>query len=471
MKKWVLFAAILIHLLFLTSLFIDLLDPLFFDTHQGKNMHMATDFMSVYTTGWMLLNKGLIYTEPAAGELPVPYYNGVARYLPIFNVVFCAPTNLLPPWTAYWIYIILLEVLLILNILLSRRLAGKGSPSAKFYLTLMWLVYTPFFCELYLGQITFLCATLIFWMLCFGGRRPLLEGLIWNIAIAIKAIPILFTPVLLKEKRYKTLFVTFLFIVLTSWWLMAACSDSGVKDVRADQLIPYAGEGVYWVCGRLGLEDSIPRVKVKEDLLMVYSKLFRNVAVTDYAGSPGFLPMLHQLISSVLPEKSAGAARPARETIRANLGDKGFGQRGMTLKSAENSSALSLTKMFAGLILLLMLYTSFFGRADFVWKLLLWLSGFFLVVFTIREHYYVLLLPVFIFLYLRTGSGLVLLIYLFMALPTPFVLYQSVAIDNWLYFASKGVPAFLLFLWVLKENFSEVADSGRRKQSAYAGKR
>jgi hypothetical protein len=120
MKKWILIAAVLIHLLFLASLFFDLIDPLFYDTHRGKDKHFASDFFSMYTTGWMLLNKGLIYTEPGPGELPVPYYNGVARYLPIFNVIFCVPTNLFPPWTAYWIYIALLETLLIINIFLSR---------------------------------------------------------------------------------------------------------------------------------------------------------------------------------------------------------------------------------------------------------------------------------------------------------------------------------------------------------------
>jgi hypothetical protein len=168
--------------------------------------------------------------------------------------------------------------------------------------------------------------------------------------------------------------------------------------------------------------------------------------------------MVYQLLSSVLPGGSDGAFAAGRESFSVKSQGKGGGQKRLTLKGAQKSTALSITKLFVVLILLLMLYTTFFGRGDFTVKILLWMSGFFLVVFTTWEHHYVLLLPVMVLLYLRTKNGLVLIIYFFLALPTPFIFYRSMTIESWLYFASKGLPALALFLMVLKENFKESAD-------------
>jgi hypothetical protein len=171
----------------------------------------------------------------------------------------------------------------------------------------------------------------------------------------------------------------------------------------------------------------------------------------------------------VLPEKSGSRDEAARETFTAKSGGKGAGRRRLTLKGAEKSTAPSLTRLIAVLILLLMLYTTFFGRGDFNSKILLWTSGFFLVVFTTWEHHYVLLLPVIVLMYARTGNGLVLLIYFMLAMPTPFIFYGTMTIDSWFYFASKGLPAFLLFLMVMKENFREAGDPKARAGLSLTG--
>lgn len=105
-------------------------------------------------------------------------------------------------------------------------------------------------------------------------------------------------------------------------------------------------------------------------------------------------------------------------------------------------------------------------RLDAVDHLCLWATTFFLVFHQIWEHHYVMLLPVFVILYLRTRSWTVLALYLFVAFFTPFYflgMHRAVATDftlRWtpiqplwkglLYHATKPLAALILYVYLTR---------------------
>ena len=74
-------------------------------------------------------------------------------------------------------------------------------------------------------------------------------------------------------------------------------------------------------------------------------------------------------------------------------------------------------------ILVAALVATYRGR-DALPLLALWMCTFFLVYKDVWEHHYVFLLPVLVALYAHSGSPKLLWIFAFIALPTPFVLFD-----------------------------------------------
>jgi hypothetical protein len=102
---------------------------------------------------------------------------------------------------------------------------------------------------------------------------------------------------------------------------------------------------------------------------------------------------------------------------------------------------------------------------DIVLHLCLWMTAYFLIYHHVWEHHYVMLLPVLVALTMRRESWLLWVIYVLLALPTPFYLIdpqgQVAVLDamRWtpirplwqdlLYHASKAIPAVVLYGWLV----------------------
>jgi hypothetical protein len=104
------------------------------------------------------------------------------------------------------------------------------------------------------------------------------------------------------------------------------------------------------------------------------------------------------------------------------------------------------------------LWVTWRSRAPLEELLALWVLAFFLVFKDIWEYHYVMLLPVLTLLYLRSGSKLVLAVWIVLALPTAFALYSTGfhprlgwrAAAGIVHAATKSVPTLVLYVWLAR---------------------
>ncbi|TFF94512.1 DUF2029 domain-containing protein [Candidatus Thorarchaeota archaeon] len=198
---------VIIHGMFISSLWTGALDSLFHDTQYLVGQ--GADFFAFYQAGHSVLN-GLdcyVVTDPLAVPYLYPY-----RYLPYFAYSFGVIINLLPPTLAYWLWVGVLTLALWSAVWRTRSLArALGRPEWEGRIAMgMWFIFSPVYIELYLGQVTLLAGILLFFALTgptfAEGRREGTEttATLWTISGLIKLIPFLTAPVLLAAGRTRT---------------------------------------------------------------------------------------------------------------------------------------------------------------------------------------------------------------------------------------------------------------------------
>ncbi|MDQ2688060.1 MAG: DUF2029 domain-containing protein, partial [Armatimonadota bacterium] len=190
------------------------LAPLFEDT-----MHRfgpGCDFFSIYAAGVKARAGESVYT--IGGHVQTVPYAYAFRYAPFVAYTLGAALSLLPAISSYALWLILCELALLRNI----RLTWERAPDTRTGLVCaaMWLLFTPYFLELYVGQFTFLTASLVFWAWLAwqeGGRREqrLGDGF-WAVAVWLKMMPLLFLPLVLLRGRWKAALAVPLLLVLGS---------------------------------------------------------------------------------------------------------------------------------------------------------------------------------------------------------------------------------------------------------------
>ncbi|HEY8489636.1 MAG TPA: glycosyltransferase family 87 protein [Dehalococcoidia bacterium] len=176
-----------VHLLMLSSLVTGWLNPVFDDRPAAALQ--AHDFFSVYEAGVRVLRGENAYAPESTGATPHATY---FRYVPAFLPAAAAFT-LLPPRAAYWLWVAVLEGLLALNVWKTWRLAPE--PGLRLATAALWLLSAPYYFELYLGQFSFLMATLLFWSACaFREGRDRRAGAAWAASLFVKTYPVLMAP-------------------------------------------------------------------------------------------------------------------------------------------------------------------------------------------------------------------------------------------------------------------------------------
>ncbi len=192
---------VLVHLLFLLSLRFGWLNPLFNDT-----MHRfgpGGDFFSIYAAGVKARAGQSVYT--VGGHVPTVPYAYAFRYAPLVADTLGAALSCLPAIAAYALWLIGCEMALLRNIRLTLALAPDrrtGQVAA-----VLWLLFTPYYLELFVGQFTFITASLVFW--AYLGWRDGARGTarkadwLWAAAVWLKMMPLLFLPVVLLRGRGK----------------------------------------------------------------------------------------------------------------------------------------------------------------------------------------------------------------------------------------------------------------------------
>lgn len=362
--------AALVACLMLVSLPLGILNPLFDDAmhRTGKGV----DFFAVYQAGTNLVEGVSIYsTSPARQE--VPYYYPY-RYHPFVALTVGLTAQILPPFAAYGVWIILLVILLIINAFKTWSLFED-----KYQATLavsFWLVFSPFYLELFMGQFSFVMASLIFWALISWIRGKQTSGDVWwTVSLVVKSNSVLFAPVLLREGRWK-----------------AVAIGGAVAALIA---IPYF--------------SAIPGSY--EQFAQNYSG---RMTMSTLLGNQGFSALIGIAIL-----RTSGLWTDNIQVL---------GQRVPQMDQLMEIPLLLWTVLVVGGTLLI----TFRSKRAFNPELyLLWILAYFLFYKHVWEHQYVMLLPVFVILYYRmTTSGLSLskpvfwTSYAVIALPTLFVCFD-----------------------------------------------
>lgn len=384
-----------IHLVYLGSLHQGWLNLLFNDS---SHTEQAYDFQVYYLAGKAVLAGADPYgVEGAFGF----------RYLPAFAHLVARAFALLPPLPAYLLYLVVSELVLAADLWLTWRWAPAGL--VRSLALCMWLVPTPLYLELYMGQVSLWAASLLFalfYALARGQARP--AALAWTGAVLIKPNALLLLPAFFHQRRYPALVLCGAVVVGTSLphflafpgsWSVFAGANLGSQQV----------EGALTHAGNLGLWGGLVS------------------AVAKVAG----LSLAHLSRLDDLP---------------------GWGQ--------------GLVLLGSGGVLAASLFATWRTRdADPLLPHTLWLSAFFLVYKDVWEHHYVFLLPVLVVLYLRQPSPWLLLAFALIALPTPLFLldiYPGVkgSIDperSWdlgaslFYRSAKLLPVAGVWAWQLQQ--------------------
>lgn len=387
--------AIAVHLTMLASwrqVWQGLLVPLFFDA-QILSGGRGLDFYAVYQAGSNILHGVDVYeADPALIPHSTPHFTPF-RYLPVMGYLLGAALNLLDPLNAYRLWVLSIEAVLLGCIYLTWRMVPDRNLFAR--LAAMWLAFTPFYLELFMGQFSFVQGTFVFLMMVeilHKGRPVRLFDAAWIASLLWKINTVLFIPMLIRLRRLSMLF-----------WAAALVAATTVP---------------YFVIYPQHLGDFIR------------GNLGETVA-GHQLGNLGFRQLVFETLTVAWPSLSA----EGHQFLQAFV-----------------------VVMVLGLPLLL---TALDPKLDVIDHLSLWWTAFFLASPQVWEHHYVMLWPVLVVAYWRTRSPLIAVIYLLLAIPTPFYfigLSEAVAADHrlrWLpiepawkglfQHASKALPSVLLY--------------------------
>jgi Glycosyltransferase family 87 len=124
------------------------------------------------------------------------------RYPPPFIYTAGVALSYLPVWNAYLAWTILHELVLIICIFVTWRLS-RHDLVAFAVSSVMWLAFTPWYLELYMGQTTFLIMAGTFILGAFLSRcgSIVTAGFWWTLTLATKPLTLLYTPLLIRLKH------------------------------------------------------------------------------------------------------------------------------------------------------------------------------------------------------------------------------------------------------------------------------
>ena len=391
-SRAILALAIFVHLSFLLSWRLGYWNRFTFDSVATQG-YRGWDFYALYQAGHNVLTDVSIYeSDNDKIDVVAPRYTPY-RYLPFPAYTLGLALNLLSPLWAFRLWMIVVESTLLACAYASYR--RSRDPEQGAVLAAMWLCYTPYYLEIYLGQFSLVQAALILAMISSAERPSWVHDLSWVASLLWKQNTALFAPLLLRLGRWRALIVAGLVVSLTTFpyllrypTAVRALADNLVSGPPSHQL------------GNLG---------VRQFLYGLGSAL-----------APGMTPRTHGYLQSVWVLLVLGAA-------------------------------LAITFRDP--------------RPDPAWHLCLWTTTYFLVYHQVWEHHYVMLLPIYVFLYARKRSAWLGFLYVATAIWTPYILIDPTGWAGWhapmrwtpleprivdvLYHASKAVPALALWTYIV----------------------
>lgn len=194
--------ALLVHLSLLGSWRLGYWDRFTFDSTATRG-DRGWDLFAVYQAGRNVRDGVSAYeTSDDAIDVVVPRLTPF-RYLPVSAYTVGAALTLLSPLWAFRLWVAFVECVLLGCAYASWRRGGSGREGAV--LAAMWLAFTPYYLEIYLGQFTLVQAALVYAMLLAwesgaGGWRL---GVPWTLSLLWKQNTGLLAPLMLRTGRWR----------------------------------------------------------------------------------------------------------------------------------------------------------------------------------------------------------------------------------------------------------------------------
>lgn len=208
-NKKILIAIIVIHFILVFLTISGNLNFLFNDASLRKGK--ASDFFAVYQAGSNILENKSIYLDTEGESTPYSY---PFRYLPFIGFTIGVLFTLFSPFIAYFIWVAICELILFFNISLLKKLTKNDD--TFIIASIPWLMFAPYLIEIFMGQWSFVTASLLFHTI-FGLMQKKDKYLLtFTLAPLIKPNALIITPLLLKFKKYKTIIKTILLAVISS---------------------------------------------------------------------------------------------------------------------------------------------------------------------------------------------------------------------------------------------------------------
>ncbi|MBN1581077.1 MAG: hypothetical protein JXA89_10270 [Anaerolineae bacterium] len=392
--------AIVVHLTMLVSWRTGTLNRLFFDATVTHG-HRGWDFYALYQAGHNVLGGYSAYESDGAKidmVIPGGTYTPF-RYLPVSAYTLGVLLNLVSPLWAYRLWVVCIELCLLLCIALTWKQVTE--PDRRLQLTAMWLCYTPFYLELYMGQFSFVQATLFFFMLISTDTTHTWRfDLAWIGSVLWKQNTALLSPVMLRLKKWRALILLALLLSIT----------------------------------------AVPYFALVPGALSAFWANFTSAPPWFQFGNLGFRQFVFDLMWSISDTFDLGIPNDASVYTWAQ------------------------TLVVVTFISIPLAFTALDRNADVTVHLCLWMTTYFLIYHHVWEHHYVMLLPALTALLLKSPSKWLWAIYILLALPTPFYLIDPTGLvgahdamrwtpirplwQDLAYHASKAIPTLLLYGWL-----------------------
>jgi hypothetical protein len=329
------------------------------------------------------------YTDPALLDRAVERAHSLSgfRYLPPVAWAFAGLSVLLPARALDAVWPLVLEGLLLLAVWLTLRTRRFGE--RRWAAAAMWLVFSPFFVELHLGQVSMLMAVGILLLLLEALGAPALAPGFWS----RRALDVVWSGTMVVKAFTALLAVPY----ARARWRARAVAGVGLVAVAA---------GAHFA-------------RHPDDLRRYLAINGEPFLAQVYPGLMSLQALVRSLTDRVLP--AAWRAAPFTlgpfEMSRANL-----------------PSAVACAAVFG-----IALWATLRMRRDDLFRGLgLWVTVFFLLYRQVWEYHFLMLLPVVACTYLATGARWPVAVWALMALPTPFALLARSA-------ASESGPAWVLY--------------------------
>jgi len=446
--------ACLIHCLFIVSWLTGWLDFLFVEAVRGHGQ--SADFFGIYQAGENLLRGHSIYDSyDYINEAPlvVPYYY-FYRYLPPTAYVAAFGALILKPEPAYWVWLIINELMIALFILtlLKQR---RWQVNRRYLAAAICLGFCPIYIEQFIGQFSLTMAMLLWllWRQDDLSQSKLVKSPVRDDAAddgrhsssgPAKGILDSAKDIISKWRHYSWRRDT-----ITSWSLPIIWAFSiTLKSFSIFLTWPYLIEG-----------------KLKRVLLTsaISAALCLPYFAFHWHDLTEFLRLNLSPFSPQLYMGSFGLQNSLRDLC-------------VHLPSSLTSVGWSLAGREIHLTRLIMLAISLSIILAAAWasiryrhqshrtalNLLLWVTVFFLVFKSVWEYHYIMMLPGIFAVYLVRGSRFVIAMGICLGLPTLYALAPILfdvtpldGLDSWpawfriVHFSVKTIPTLGLFGWCL----------------------